>query len=148
LFQERTQLINSLMTKTNHQPIDMRPLTIITYLGAVGLAALGLTMANTNPTQAEYEDYAVQQLTAYLSTDVCKKTKGIIENLLHINCEKVLKSANPHMREIIAGTTERQNFMIFSVYRTDLTLNSLIPAYKFETVGAFNNFYTYSAEQQ
>ncbi len=126
----------------------MRSLTIIAYVAAAGLAALGITMAKTNPSQTEYENYAVQRLTEYLKTDVCKKTQNIIENLIHLNCEKTVDSASPQIRQIITGTTQQQNFLLFSIYRTDLKLNSLIPAYKFETVGAFNNFYTYSAEQQ
>ena len=127
----------------------MKSLTIIAYTGAaVGLAALGVTMAKTNPTQVEYEEYAVQRLTKYLKTDVCKKTTNILENLIHFNCEKLIDSANPQMQEIITRTTERQNYMIFSIYRTDLKINSWMPSYKFETVGAFNQFYTYTAEEQ
>ncbi|BAY11262.1 DUF4359 domain-containing protein [Calothrix sp. NIES-2098] len=126
----------------------MKASTIIAYLGAAGLAALGVIMAKSNPTQTAYEDYAVQRLTQYLKTDVCQKTQGVIENLIHFNCEKAVDSVNPQMRGIIAGTTQRQDFIVFSIYRTDLKLNSFIPSYKFETVGAFNNFYTYSAEQQ
>ncbi|MBN3881015.1 MULTISPECIES: DUF4359 domain-containing protein [unclassified Nostoc] len=127
----------------------MKPLTIIAYTGAaVGLAALGVTMAKTNPGQVEYEEYAVQRLTKYLKTDVCKKTTNIIENLIRFNCDKLVDSANPQIQEIIARTTERQDFLIFSVYRTDLKINSWIPSYKFETVGAFDQFYTYTAEEQ
>lgn len=126
----------------------MKVLTVITYLGVAGIAVLGVTMARTNPSQTEYEDYAVQRLTQYLKTDVCKKTQGFIENLVNFRCEKVVESISPQMREIIGKTTKEQNYILFSVYRTDLTLDSLIPAYKFETVGAFNNFYTYSAEQR
>ncbi|MEH2247693.1 DUF4359 domain-containing protein [Nostoc sp.] len=127
----------------------MKPLTIIAYTGAAaGLAALGVTMAKTNPSQVEYEEYAVQRLTEYLKTDVCKKTTNIIENLIHFNCDKLVDSANPQMQEIIARTTERQNYIIFSIYRTDLKINSWLPSYKFETVGAFEQFYTYSAEKQ
>ncbi|MDZ7961179.1 MAG: DUF4359 domain-containing protein [Aulosira sp. DedQUE10] len=126
----------------------MKSITIIAYLAAAGLAALGITMASTNPNETEYEDYAVQRLTQYLKTDVCKKSQNILENLIHFNCEKTVDSFNPQMRGIIAGTTQRQDFLIFSVYRTDLKLNSVIPSYKFETVGAFNNFYTYSAQQR
>lgn len=52
----------------------MKPLTLIAYTGAAaGLAALGVAMAKTNPSQVEYEEYAVQRLTEYLKTDVCKK---------------------------------------------------------------------------
>lgn len=127
----------------------MKPLTIIAYTGAAaGLAALGVTMAKTNPSQVEYEEYAVQRLTEYLKTDVCKKTTNIIENLIHFNCDKLVDSANPQMQEIIVRTTERQNYIIFSIYRTDLKINSWLPSYKFETVGAFEQFYTYTAEKQ
>lgn len=127
----------------------MKPLTIIAYTGAAaGLAALGVTMAKTNPSQVEYEEYAVQRLTKYLKTDVCKKSTNFIENLIHFNCDKLVDSANPQIQEIIARTTERQNYIIFSIYRTDLKINSLIPSYKFETVGALDQFYTYTAEKQ
>jgi hypothetical protein len=127
----------------------MKPLTIIAYTGAaVGLAALGVTMAKANPSQVEYEEYAVQRLTEYLKTDVCKKTTNFIENLIRFNCEKLVDSANPQIQEIIARTTERQNYIIFSIYRTDLKISSWIPSYKFETVGAFDQFYTYTAEKE
>ncbi|MBD0389868.1 MAG: DUF4359 domain-containing protein, partial [Nostoc sp. C3-bin3] len=52
------------------------------------------------------------------------------------------------IQEIIARTTERQNYIIFSIYRTDLKISSWIPSYKFETVGAFDQFYTYTAEKE
>ncbi|MBE9049797.1 DUF4359 domain-containing protein [Nostocales cyanobacterium LEGE 11386] len=126
----------------------MKALTIMAYAGAAGLATLGVTMAKTNPSQAEYEEYAAQRLTEYLKKDVCKKTTSFWENLIHSKCEQLVDTANPHMREILALTTQKQDFMIFSIYSTDLKLSSWIPAYRFETVGAFNNFYTYTAEQQ
>jgi len=127
----------------------MKPLTIIAYTGAAaGLAALGVAMAKTNPSQVEYEEYAVQRLTEYLKTDVCKKTTNFIENLIRFNCDKLVDSANPQIQEIISRTTERQNYIIFSIYRTDLKINSWIPSYKFETVGAFDQFYTYTAEKE
>lgn len=126
----------------------MKALTIITGVAAAGLAALGVIMAKTNPDQPKYEEYAVQGLTKYLKSDVCKKTPNLLENVIKVNCNKLVDSANPQIREIIAVTTVRQNYMIFSVYRTDLKINSWIPSYKFETVGAFDNFYTYSSEEQ
>lgn len=126
----------------------MRLSTIMTYVVGVGLVVLGVTMAKTNPSQAEYEEYAVQRLTKYLKSDVCKKTPKMLENLIKLDCDKLVDSASPQVRELIAGTTERQDFLIFSIYRTDLKLNSWLPSYTFESVGAFESFYTYSAEQQ
>jgi uncharacterized membrane-anchored protein len=125
----------------------MRLSSIMTYVGAVGLVALGVAMAKTNPSQAEYEEYAMQRLTKYLKSDVCKKTPKMLENLIKLDCDKLVDSASPQVRELVAGTTERQDFLIFSIYRTDLKLNSWLPSYTFESVGAFESFYTYSAER-
>ncbi|CEJ44809.1 DUF4359 domain-containing protein [Umezakia ovalisporum] len=126
----------------------MKALTIVAISGAGALAALGVAMAGTNPSQAEYEDYAIQRLTDYLKQDFCRKTTNFLENLIKSQCENLVDEVNPQMREILARTTERQNLFIFSIYKTDLKLSSFIPIYKFETVGALNNFYTYKAEQQ
>ena len=131
----------------------MKILNIIAGAAVVGLTLLGLSMANTNPSEAAYEEYATQRLTDYLKNNVCDKPKGILDNLpikIGSQCDKLLDSANPQIQEIITRTTERQNFIIFSIYHTDLKLESFsfIPGYKFESVGAFNNFYIYKAQRQ
>ena len=38
----------------------MKPLTMMTWVGAAGVAILGVMMVKTNPSQGEYEKYAVQ----------------------------------------------------------------------------------------
>ncbi|MDF5733128.1 MAG: DUF4359 domain-containing protein [Rhizonema sp. PD38] len=126
----------------------MKASTIVAYVGVGVLAALGIVMAKTNPTQAEYEEYAVQKLTKYLKTDFCKKTPTILESLIHFNCNKFVDSAQPQMRGIITTSTQRQDLIIVSIYITNLKLNSLLPSYKIETIGAFDKFYTYNSEQQ
>ncbi|MBD2344875.1 DUF4359 domain-containing protein [Anabaena subtropica] len=127
----------------------MKLFTIMASVGALGLAAvLGVGMAKTNPHQTEYEEYAVQRLTGYLKNDVCNKTTKLLERLINYNCDKLVDSANPQIRQLLSATTERQDFVLFSIYRTELKLSTWIPSYKFETVGAFNNFYTYTAEEQ
>ncbi|BAT54303.1 hypothetical protein NOS3756_32710 [Nostoc sp. NIES-3756] len=127
----------------------MKPFTIMASIGALGLTTvLGVTMAKTNPHQAEYEDYAVQRLSEYLKSDVCNKTTKLLERLMNYNCDKIVDSANPQIRQLLSATTERQDFFLFSIYRTELKISDFIPSYKFETVGAFNNFYTYTAQEQ
>jgi hypothetical protein len=126
----------------------MKPLTILICVGAAGITVLGSIMAKTNPNQVEYEKYAIQKLTTYLKTDVCQKTPNFLEKLVKVNCEQVLQSVAPQMKELITTTTNRQDYIIFSIYRTEIKLDSWIPGYKFETVGALNQFYTYNAEQK
>ncbi|MTJ07160.1 MULTISPECIES: DUF4359 domain-containing protein [unclassified Anabaena] len=126
----------------------MKPLTMLICVGAAGIGILGAMMSKTNPNQVEYEKYAVQKLTTYLKTDVCQKTPSFLERLIKTNCEQVLESATPHIKELITSTTKRQDYMIFSIYRTEIKLDSWIPGYKFETVGALNQFYTYNAQEK
>ncbi|WP_353929475.1 DUF4359 domain-containing protein [Okeanomitos corallinicola TIOX110] len=126
----------------------MKAWTIIASVGVAGFAVLGLAMANTNPEKAEYEEYAVEKLTTYLKSDFCQKTPNFLQNLIQLNCNKLIDSVNPQIREIITATTKRQDYLVFSVYTTDLKIDNLIPGYTFETVGAFDQFYTYKAEKQ
>lgn len=60
----------------------------------------------------------------------------------------MLQSVKPQIKELITSTTSRQDYIIFSIYRSEIKLDSSIPGYKFETVGALNQFYTYNAEQK
>jgi len=126
----------------------MKVLTMVALSGAAALVGLTVVMATTNPSRAEYEDYATQRLTNILKQDICQKTTNFLENVIKSQCEGLVDQFNPQMRDILANSTQKQNFLIFSIYTTDLRLSSLVPIYKFETVGALNNFYTYKAQQQ
>lgn len=126
----------------------MKSLRIITYIGAAALAGLGVAMAVTNPNQPAYEEYAVQRLTEYLKNDVCTKAPKALENFLQRNCTVLIDSSRPQIQQIVSESTQRQNFILFSIYRTDLSVNPFIPSYHFETMGVVENFYTYAAEKQ
>ena len=126
----------------------MKRLQIFIYIGTASLAVLGVVMAITNPSPVEYEEYAAQQLAEYLKNDVCADVPKIFENFLQRNCKTLVDSSRPQLRQIIAETTQRQNFIFFSIYSTDLAINPIIPSYHFETVGALQNFYTYTAQKQ
>ncbi|OBQ34103.1 MAG: hypothetical protein AN487_18900 [Anabaena sp. CRKS33] len=126
----------------------MKLLATLISIGAVSVTILGVIMAKTNPNQIEYEKYAVHKLTTYLETDVCQKTPNFLERLIKVDCNRVLQSVKPQIKELITSTTNRQDYIIFSIYKSEIKLDSWIPGYKFETVGALNQFYTYNAEQK
>jgi Domain of unknown function (DUF4359) len=110
----------------------MKIIMIIAVCSAAILVGLGEALATTNPSQAEYEQYAMQQLTEYLKERACKKVPSFIQSTL---------------RQLLVQNTHRQDLVIVSLYRTDLKVNPLLPGYKFETIGILNHFYTYTAEQ-
>jgi hypothetical protein len=128
--------------------LDMKPLTMLICVSAASISIIGSILTQTNPNQNKYEEYALDKVKTYLKTDVCNKTPSFLEKLITVNCEEMLQSAMPHLKELITTTTNRQDYLIFSIYRTEIKLDSVIPGYKFETVGALNQFYTFNAEQK
>lgn len=132
----------------------MRLLQIVTAIGGVTLAGLGVSMALTNPGKDTYEIYAVEQLSTYLKQEVCTQAPKGLDILpqnpefLQRQCQSLVDTGQPQIRQLISQTTERQNLIFLSIYRTDLNIGSFVPRYKFETVGIFQKFYTYQAKQK
>ena len=132
----------------------MKSLKIITALGGTALVVLGVGLAWTNPGKESYEEYAVEKLSTYLKDEVCTQTPKQLEFLnpdpefLKRQCQSLVDTGRPQIQQIIEQQTERQNWVIFSIYRTDINISPLLPAYHFETVGVLQQFLTYQAQQQ
>ncbi|MCJ8280821.1 MAG: DUF4359 domain-containing protein [Rivularia sp. ALOHA_DT_140] len=126
----------------------MKIVSIAALAGASALIALGVAMAGTKPSQAEYEEYATQKLSQYLKEQGCSKTPNLLDNLIKFNCKNLIDSAAPQIRQIVNASTQKRDYIIFRVYTTNLQINSVIPSYKFETVGALDNFFTYKAVKE
>lgn len=126
----------------------MKIVSIVACAGAAVLVGLGVAMASTKPSRVEYEEYATQRLSEYLKKQGCSKTSNLLDNLIKFNCKQLVDSASPQIKQIINASTEKHDYLLFSVYHTDLKLNSFIPSYKFETVGALDNFFTYKAKKE
>lgn len=125
------------------------------FLGVVGISLLGLVgvMAFTNPSQSTYEEFAVQRLTKVLKEEACQKLGFGLEK----QCPQWVDDNQAEIQQFVAENTQRQNFIVFSLYTTDISVRSLLPSlpflsslpsYHFETVGAFQTFYTYKANVQ
>ncbi len=132
----------------------------LTLMGAAVLG-VGVAMTITNPGQNAYEDYATEKLTELLNAEgaaACEEevpdflTDVFGENMCEDLLGQVLNGGQGVIRQIVSNNTERENYWIFSIYKTDLSSPDLladqIPSYEFETVGAFQNFFTYKADQQ
>jgi hypothetical protein len=120
----------------------------VASIGGVALVGLGASMVLTNPGQDTYETYAVEQLTTYLKDDACMKAPSAFGNLLQRQCKSLVDTGRPQIEEIISQTTQRQNFVLFSIYQTTLDVGPFLPAYHFDTVGVFQNFFVYQADEQ
>ena len=51
------------------------------------------------------------------------------------------------LKQLISSQTQQQNFLLFSLYRTNLELPAPLPSYEVETIAILKRFYIYSADQ-
>ncbi|GBE75494.1 hypothetical protein myaer87_27210 [Microcystis aeruginosa NIES-87] len=115
-------------------------------LGVVlgGIAGILLT---TNPNRQDYEQYASQRLTSYLKDNVCARAQASpeVQALLRGYCKMLVDTGHPFLQEAITTNTSRKNFLIFSVYQTELSFPPPLPSYQFSSVGFLNKLYIYEA---
>ena len=109
-----------------------------------GIAGILLT---TNPNRQDYEQYASQRLTSYLKDNVCARAQASLEvqALLRGYCKMLVDTGHPFLQEAITTNTSRKNFLIFSVYQTELSFPPPLPSYQFSSVGFLNKLYIYEA---
>jgi hypothetical protein len=115
-------------------------------LGEVVLVGVGILMVITNPEQKAYEKYATQQIDNYVKENVCSQLSPGLSNVLEGQCHAMLDVARPQLQETIAKQTTRQNFLLFSVYQTELSLPFSMLDYNFYTLGFCQNFFVYQTE--
>lgn len=112
-------------------------------------------MAVTNPSQERYHQYAAQRLSQHLQQKECVKLDDSLRNLCKL-LER--EQGQTLLKRLIADNTERQNFLLWSIYRTNLSTSNILPSflngllsipsvsYQAETVGVFGQFQTYRIE--
>jgi hypothetical protein len=127
------------------------------YLSAIILVGLGAVMAITNPTPDSYTQYAARRLTQELKEKECVKIDDGLRDLCKLLDGNEGQSL---VKRLVTNNTERQNYFLFSIYKTDLSTRKLLPSfltnlisvpsvsYTTETIGLLDNFQTYKAERQ
>lgn len=132
--------------------MQLKKWQIIGASAGATVVGMGVAMLVTNPGRQAYEDYAARRLETYLKENVCTQLPEDLSDFLRGQGERMCNSlvdvSNPQFRQLVARTTERQNYGLFSIYRTRLSIGPLFPSYEFETVGAFQTFVTYRSEEQ
>ncbi len=125
----------------------MKVLSALGTLGGIILAGSGAIMAISNPDTLDYEDYASESLTDYLKQEVCPQAPPDLGGLIQSYCKTLVDTGKPQLRQVISRTTTQQNFFIFTIYETTLTLPEPLPSYEFQTLGIMQRFYTYEASK-
>ncbi len=126
------------------------------YLLGIGLAGVGVALALTNPGEAAYTEYAAQRLSEYLQADLCPQAGTLLKG----SCRSFVQDNQQALGKIVAKSTRREDYLLWSVYKTDLSIDSMLPsllkdvlneelpAYHAETIGVFNTLHTYQLKRR
>lgn len=128
----------------------MKILPLILGLGGFMMFVLG-SMIITNPTTDDYQDFATRHLAEYLQENTCRQLPQDLGALVLQHCQTVTKTmidiGRPQLKEFIGMTTQKHNFLFFTIYETTIRLDQSMPTYEFETLGVLQTFYLYSIEE-
>jgi len=133
----------------------MKSWNLAKSLGTAIVTGLLVSVALTNPSESEYQEYATKRLTDYLEQEACPQAPKVWGKSLKQECQKLIDSNQSEIRKIIANSTEHHNFILFSIYKTDLSISkiapflpaTLLPSYQFGTLALGKQFYTYQSER-
>lgn len=114
-------------------------LSIFAVCGLLGIAVL------SNPDRSDYEVYAVEKL-ADLARNQCDLAPGGFGTILKEPCRAAISAIKPELRPIVAQATTRQNLIIFSIYRSNISIPAANLHTQVESIGIFNRFYTYRTD--
>ncbi len=113
-------------------------------IGILAICGLGGMMTLSNPDRQAYEAYAVDRV-GDLARDQCDRAPAGLGILLQGPCRAAIESFKPQIRPLLSATTNRQNFVFFSIYKSDISIPAVNLDAKVESIGMFNNFFTYKA---
>ncbi len=100
----------------------------------IGAAVVAGVMAFSNPTKERYIDFAVEQFAERGKTSLCSENIPIAAQQ---SCKFMLSQGKGVIKPYIENSTKQQNFVLFSLYVTDM------PNQKLTTIAAFGNFYMF-----
>lgn len=116
--------------------------------GAIALAILAGVMGFSNPPREDYLHYASDKLSTRIKDSNCQESK-IPEFMKDLSgsivggCQFLVTTPGKAIiKAFVDNSTKRQNLVIFSLYTTELS------GRKYQTIGAFGNFLTFSSEKK
>jgi len=101
----------------------------------IGIAAIAGVMTFTNPSKERYIDYATDQFAEMGKSSLCSDAN--LPSLAQQSCKFLVSQGRRVIKPYIEGSTRQHNFILFSIYDTEM------PNRKLSTIAAFGNFFMF-----
>ncbi len=107
------------------------PLARRTTVALLGAAALGVGLAATNPGPRAFEEFAGEELVRLLSGELCAENGlPLLARILIRDCEGLIASQRGVLGRLALRQTRRINLGVFSVYRTQVGGEEIVPGWR------------------
>ncbi len=134
---ERTMSVEQLRMNR----IQLQPWQLSTLIGSVGVVAMGTMMAITNPSRNAYNSHVANQASSYLQKNVCSQTQNYFGNWLQQECHDLVAQGKPSIKQLVNLSTQRDNYLFFSVYETEVSVMESLPSYETKKIGFLGQFW-------
>lgn len=114
----------------------------VILVSIVAGCGLGGVMALTNPDRSAYETVAVDRI-GEIAKDQCDRAPAGLGVFLKEPCQAAIVAYKPQLRLLLTEHTSRQNWVIFSIYRSDISIPAANLNAQVETIGIFDRFFIY-----
>ena len=102
----------------------------------IGVAVLAVVMAVSNPSKDRYIEHTVDRFSETGKSSICTGAGDVSSQQQCKFAVAVFASqGKPLIRAFLENSTRQQNFILFSIYTTEL------PNQKLTTIAAFGNFF-------
>jgi hypothetical protein len=115
----------------------------------------GLALAVTNPTPEDFVEFATRRASDYLRQEACPAPLPIVGQSFAQECIRAVdsESVQSRIRKLVTENSERQDYLFFSRYRTELSLHTFLPLdvledfpiYTVETLAILDQFHIYQS---
>jgi molybdopterin-guanine dinucleotide biosynthesis protein A len=100
----------------------------------IGIAIVAVGMAISNPSKERYIEYASTEFSETGKNSLCA---GDMPIAAQQSCKFLISQGKGVIKTVVENSTKHQNFVLFSLYETDM------PDKKITTIAAFGNFYMF-----
>jgi hypothetical protein len=111
------------------------------WIGGIAVVGIGTVLALTNPSSTVYHRYAAKTVSLFVMRDLCQERvhqSEMLKSFTLESCQAIADQGETAILSFIQNNTDHQNFILFSLYTTELPMRSL------RVLGIFNRFFIVS----
>lgn len=112
----------------------------------VGVIGVGLILSLSNPSRDTYSQHLAQKVNTDLKENICSEASDLLGGFVTTQCNNLVDRGGNQLAGMIKNSTNRNNFLLFSRYKTDISLMRETPIYETEAIGFLGQVWVYRTE--